>query len=202
MTLAPVAPYELDEVTTIPSDLTEGLNSQQQTALEQTVFKINLGFGCVIRDTAELLYQLKETIPHGHWTLFLKSNLIPLSQRSAGELVKARDWIMNTCVSDEMLARLSTRVLQKISVARPAIQQKIEQKLANGERVTESYVNQLVQTNNRVEDDEPEEELRQYERMYVENLERENIELQSEVNTLKSRVKQLQLMLKETAVEV
>ena len=197
--LMTIAPYKL-ETRAIPEHLTDGLEPKQKKALEDTVFKINLGFGSLLRDTARLLYQLKQDIPHGHFTAFLKSDLIPISPRSAGELVKAHDWIMETCVSDDVLSKLGTRALRNISVAPPAIQQEIEQKLMSGEKVTEGLVNNLVSTNTR--SDEPEEDMRLFDVSFVENLKRENNELQEQVDKLTSRNKQLQLMLKETSVEV
>jgi len=195
-----LAPYKLESLATLPESLTDGLKARQVKALEETVFKINQGFGCLLKDTCRLLYRLKQDIPHGHFTAFLKSGLIPISPRSARDLIAAHDWIMETCVDERTLAQLGFRALRRISVAPPAIQQSVEESLVKGEKVTEQFVSKLVDSKPAKTDKE--EDLRLYDFNWVTRLEEQVETLEQENLRLQTKVKELQSMLKGSAVSV
>lgn len=189
--------YDLIE-TELPDVLTEGLQPHQQKSLSEAVHKINLGFGCVIKDTARILKRLKEDIPHGHFTKFIKSNLIPVSERGCRDLLAAHDWLMETCVSDEVLAQLGYRVLRSISVAKPAVQMDVEELLKKGQVVTQKMVEEKdgKRSLRKVVNDE----VKMYSVVFVKGLQDRELELVEENEKLKSEVEELKVRLESLAV--
>lgn len=135
---------ELATAVILPSAAIEGLNEVQIGIMRETVADVTNNFrvaGQAIRATAESLYRLKSVVGRGEWIRFLKSGALPISEKTARDLVTSWEkWLSSSPVSDGDLVGLSARTLGKLAQAAPEVRERVMAAKRKGIRVTEAVV--------------------------------------------------------------
>jgi len=170
---------ELATQVILPSSAIEGLNEVQISIMRETVHDVNVNFraaGQAIRATAESLFKLKSVVGRGEWIRFLKSGALPISEKTARDLVTSWEkWLSSSPVSDGDLVGLSARTLGKLAQAAPDVRERVMAAKRKGVKVTEQLV---TQNTGKTE---------------VQRLREENKALKAENLQLKAKVAELEL---------
>ncbi len=119
---------------TLSSDVVEKLKDTQITTMKETVYEVNNNvkiMGMCIRSTSQYLVRLKESIPRGNWTKFVKSELIEgLKPRQIQDLTSSWEkWLKDTDLTDSQLQLVGSRTLARLGNVSKEARDKAKQKI-------------------------------------------------------------------------
>lgn len=129
---------------TLPEALVQLVTADEAELIAKAAGTINAAWSRTLKATAVVLVDLKSKIGHGSWIAFLNSGVLPLSERDARDLVAAATWLDGTQLPEEILQRLGKRTLAIIGGADEDVQQELEERLLNGETITETAARTAV----------------------------------------------------------
>lgn len=129
----------------VPDQVFNGLSDDERDSIQAQIDRSNQAHVGYYKAQAKLLHDLKESLPHGNWTALINSGVLPFANATEiSRLVRAHEWFEDSQLSDNQLQNIKLRSAQMVAKAGPEVQQKVEALLADGQRVTQQTVEELI----------------------------------------------------------
>jgi hypothetical protein len=97
-------------------DYLEGLTSSQVSKVKQKIELISDAHFNSTKEIAKAIYDIKlALIGEDEWTAFCESDAIGFGSRTIMDYARARDWLMGTEVPEQVIGKLSVRVMAKMA---------------------------------------------------------------------------------------
>ena len=133
----------------LPEEAVKGLVPIQIQQMKETAVGVNEAVGVAgraIRSSCEQLFALKKNLKHGNWTAFIKSGVLDLSAKQAGDWVSAyENWLaQDVNVPDSVLAAMTARTAAAIGNSKPETRSEVMGKLLSGTKPSEAEVRKII----------------------------------------------------------